>query len=324
MKQKTAQHLRTTAQKLSDIRRGESRQRRQAHQDDAQKYADIDQEIQRRWQHDRDALLAEYTWTCPYCGNVLDPVVHVRDARPPIGRWIPAVEERVSIHRRQACGCRGESAILQAEAERETEVDRWQWASRLKQAGLVGWLASATFDAYQVETDQQALQKRVAREYAKTLLGGGLGDCCWLICYGPLGLGKTHLAASIVHAALSAGWDRCYLRVWPQWIESLQASWDRDSDLSTSALVKELQSGKLVVMDDIDKAKPSEWMKEKLYTALNHRYNANLPTVLTFNHGPKEMVPWLGGPLIDRMMERLFNVVQFAGQSYRSPLDLPY
>jgi hypothetical protein len=36
------------------------------------------------------------------------------------------------------------------------------------------------------------------------------------------------------------------------------------------------------------------------------------------------MVPWLGGPLIDRMMERLFNVVQFAGKSYRSPLDLPY
>ena len=327
MPQRTKPFIRTIDQALSDVRRGESRGRRQAQQDAGQKYNDADREIQRRYQNDRAGLIAEYTWTCQYCGNVLAPVVYPREARPQLGRWIHATPTRISIHRRQQCGCPAEAAILQAEQESaNTDDDKWKWAKLLKRSGLVGWLASATFDTYHAETEKQDQQKRFALEYATALLGGVLGNQPWLILYGKLGTGKTHLAAAIVHAALSGGpeWSGCYFRVWPQWIESLQSSWDKNSDLSTSALIRELQGGRLVVMDDIDKAKTTQWMKEKLYTALNHRYNERLPTILTFNRSPGEMVPWLGGPLIDRVIEVLYNAVQFSGTSYRSPLDLPY
>jgi len=329
MTQPTQQRIRDAAQQLADIRRGESRRRAQAREEAGKKYADADKEIQRRWANDRDALLAEYTRTCPFCGEVLEPLVHTRDARPPIGRSIAAIPERVTIHQRQRCGCereRIELERLEAEAKQENAFfDALQWSTRLSKAGLVGWLASATFDAYRLENHSHEIQHGIARQYCDMLLAGTLGDRPWLLFYGPFGTGKTHLAAAIIHDALRAGTDRCYLRVWPNWVEQLTSSFE-DRDVSTSALLRELQQGKLLVLDDIDKQHPTKggWVEEKLYTALGERFNRRLPTILIFNRSPEEMAPWLGKAIVDRLFDVLFQVVEFNGRSHRSALDMPW
>jgi len=96
--------------------------------------------------------------------------------------------------------------------------------------------------------------------------------------------------------------------------------------VSTSALLRELQQGKLLVLDDIDKQHPTKggWVEEKLYTALGERFNRRLPTILTFNRSPEEMAPWLGKAIVDRLFDVLFQVVEFNGRSHRSALDMPW
>ena len=83
-------------------------------------------------------------------------------------------------------------------------------------------------------------------------------------------------------------------------------------------------------IDDLDKKDPgrSGWAREELYTVLNHRYNAQLPTILTFNYAPVEADPnapgrlrlerYLGRALVDRVIGAAFDVVAFDGPSYRS------
>ena len=272
-------------------------------------------ETQRRYRHDQAALLAEHTWTCPYCGKEQPPQVYRLHHC-----------EGVQIVNRERCGCSGELEALAAEraaqAQNKDPFEAHQWLSYMRQAGLVGWLARATFDTYVPENHEQELQRQTCRRYCDSLLRGELGEKPWLILYGAVGTGKTHLAAAVTHEAMAAGWQHCRLRVWPEWLEALQATFDGEG--KASVLVDELKAGQLVVIDDIDKQHPtrSGWAEEKLWTALNHRHNRRLATILTFNHSPIEMVPWLGSALVDRMIERAFECLRFEGRSHRS--DIPW
>ena len=89
-------------------------------------------------------------------------------------------------------------------------------------------------------------------------------------------------------------------------------------------MLNQMQSGRLVVIDDVDKENsPTQWTRKELFTALNERYNRRLPTILTGNRSPGEMGPWLGNAVTDRIIGIQFNTVQFQGKSYRSGLNLP-
>jgi DNA replication protein DnaC len=115
--------------------------------------------------------------------------------------------------------------------------------------------------------------------------------------------------------------------VWPEYLKRLQASWDGDGE-RTAAIEEELASGRLVVLDDVDKRNPSQWSREVLFTAMNRRYNEGLPTVMTFNHGPDDADPkapgrkaleeFLGRATLDRLIGSVAKVVAFEGASYRS------
>jgi DNA replication protein DnaC len=152
-------------------------------------------------------------------------------------------------------------------------------------------------------------------------------------------MGKSHLAAAAIHEALNAGWTNCYFRVWPEYLRRLQVSWNRPKDdngewigESEADITEEFQKGRLIVIDDLDKRQPTDWSRSVLYTALNHRYNAQLPTILTFNFGPDHVDPkapgrmalenYLGGAIFDRLLQSVFDVIEFNGPSYRSGVTL--
>lgn len=182
-------------------------------------------------------------------------------------------------------------------------------------------------------------------KYADDLLNwrltpNGLGPNNWLILYGQYGNGKSHLAAAVIREALAHGWTTpstgsgrgCYFRVWTEYLKRLQASWKpRPDDLEAEAeadIVAELQDGRLVVIDDLDKKDPTVWTRGVLYGVLNYRYNAELPTILTFNFGPDDADPrapgrlaleeYLGRASLDRLIGAACDVIEFGGPSFRS------
>jgi DNA replication protein DnaC len=284
--------------------------------------------FQKRLHQEPEAVLAERSWTCPDCGQLVEARVEEfpKPTNPDVMSRVLVVPER--------CGCPQETARLAELAKEKDEYRRRvEWQAALERAGLLGWLAEATFDAYQYRDDwaQAGECRQQVREYAAALLDGGTGQS-WLILHGGYGTGKSHLAAALARTLLEHGWRHVYFRVWPEYLDRIKASWERskrgEPGETEEQIASELQRGRLVVIDDLDKQPPTEWAKKTLYTVLNHRYNLKLPTVLTFNYGPQDADPkavgrlalaeYLGEAVLDRVIEAAFNVVEFDGPSYRS------
>jgi DNA replication protein DnaC len=72
----------------------------------------------------------------------------------------------------------------------------------------------------------------------------------------------------------------------------------------------------LLLLDDLDKLKPSEFREESLYKILNGRSSAGLPLALSSNNAPDELVRWIGGAGCSRLMAGLIPVPMF-GSDYR-------
>ena len=238
------------------------------------------------------------------------------------------------------CGCAQSmtyrTALKKSEQAAREKAGLELYQAKLRKAGLIGWLAGATFGNYKPRPDWPAATKCKERVqvYGMSFLDGDLPvGKNWLILFGDYGLGKSHLGAAIIREAIDAGMQNVYFRVWPEYLKRLQATFNNNnSDGETEQEISaELQQGQLVVIDDLDKRQPSEWVKGTLYEVLNYRYNHGLPTVLTFNYGPDDVAAkapgrlaledYLGRAVIDRLIGAAYDMVEFVGPSYRSGIE---
>lgn len=229
---------------------------------------------------------------------------------------------------------RHQRSILEAKMAEERKVAEYE--AKLRKAGLIGWLRHATLDSFIPRPDWK--EAREVRQRVCAYVNAVMAleaEKSFLVLYGEWGSGKSHLAAAVIHQFIDAGWRNCYFRNWSEYLLRIQASWNRgqspedEDEAETEAdIIAELQAGSIVVIDDLDKRKPSEWVRSTLYPVLNHRYNAGLPTILTFNYGLDTVDPlapgrlaleeYLGRAVIDRLLGAAFDVIEFAGPSYRS------
>lgn len=219
----------------------------------------------------------------------------------------------------------------------EESREQREYNQRLKDAGLIGWLASATFATFSARddwTEAEDVFKRVMC-YAKTVESGQREKPFLILC-GQVGNGKSHLAASVVHHFLDRGHRPVYFRVWPDYLKRITATFGRKRDdeedhETEEDIIAELQLGKVIVIDDLDKRRPTDWVREVLFPVINHRYNAGLPTILTLNYGPGDvdakapgrlaLEAYLGRAVLDRVIGAAYDVIEFNGPSYRSGLD---
>lgn len=287
---------------------------RQQGQSDALRYANASANLQEILKRTPIEVSQALDRKCPFCLNYLIP------------RIVPV---KISGHppRRQAifpdrCGCLKEEAAIADEAERRNKimdhVDQSAWRSQLQNAGLVGWLARATFDSFRSRTDWPAVHevKSAVELYARELIAHKLNGKPWLVLHGDYGCGKSHLAAAVCHEMLRKGNDRVFFRPWGQYLDQLMATFDREKgEPRTVDILNDLQYGRLVVIDDLDKVPPSRsgWAEGKLFTVLNYRYNAALPTIITLNASPDTMA----GPIGDRLRGAAFDSIRFDGPSFR-------
>lgn len=72
----------------------------------------------------------------------------------------------------------------------------------------------------------------------------------------------------------------------------------------------------LLVLDDLGAAKGTEWNEEVNYRLINHRYENELPTLITSNVPPKSLAAVLGERVASRLVEMAERVV-IQGQDRR-------
>jgi DNA replication protein DnaC len=164
--------------------------------------------------------------------------------------------------------------------QREFDKER---LSRLEHYSNLGPLTRFTFDnllprgrSSDPQNQERFVQSlHVAKGFAENPKG-------WLVLSGPSGCGKTHLAAAIANYRLQKGHPVFFVTV-PDLLDHLRTTFSPSSDVTYDELFERVRSAPLLLLDDLGRQSSTPWAEEKLFQILNHRFNAELPTVVTVN-----------------------------------------
>lgn len=162
------------------------------------------------------------------------------------------------------------------------------------------------FQAAEVTVPEVALWTKrlvafaVRRKVPNVLVGPSL------LLLGPVGTGKTYQAYGAVRLIVQSG-------AYCQWrfttAADLYAQLRPRSGVDSEAVFREFADVKLLVLDDLGAAKSSEWVEEINYRLVNHRYEHELPTLITSNVSPRHLTEYLGERVASRLAEMTTRVV---------------
>jgi len=197
---------------------------------------------------------------CEQCGGAGYVRLRVHLGHPDFGRALP-------------CVC--------TEDERDDE----KTARLLRYSGL-GSLSRLTFEELSPggrspdPAHQESLARAVAAAHAFVKAPSG-----WLVLTGPSGCGKTHLSAAIAGACIANGQAALFMVV-PDLLDHLRAAYQPGGEVSYDELFEMVRNAPVLVLDDLGVQSATPWAEEKLFQLINHRYSAQMPTVITTNLDP--------------------------------------
>lgn len=206
--------------------------------------------------------------------------------------------------------------------ENEREDER---RDRLQKYSNLGPLARLTF-ANLIErgrspspAHQESFAAAVgaARAFAESPAG-------WIVLTGPSGCGKTHLAAAVANRCIERGSAALFMVV-PDLLDHLRAAYQPASDLAYDELFEVVRNAPVLMLDDLGVQSGTEWANEKLFQLINHRYNAQLPTIFTTNLDLMEFDQRVQTRLSDPTFSQVFTLEagRGAGSSELDSLGLP-
>jgi len=237
--------------------------------------------------------------TCPRCGGA--------------GFFHPKLADgRVDYARVSSCGCHD---LITGEQKK----------AKLFEYSNLGPLARMTFDNLLPEgrsgyKTSQALF-RAAYQAAKEF---GKNPCGWLVLIGPSGSGKTHLAAAVAVEQLQQQKPVLYITV-PDLLEHLRSSYNPSSETDFDSLLQEVRNAPLLILDDLGVHAESPWAKEKLDQLLSHRFNRELPTLITLlpeNEIDQRLQTRINDPIISRIIYLETDQEVTTGYSWEPGLEL--
>lgn len=206
--------------------------------------------------------------------------------------------------------CRGRS---EADAERmQRELEMLETIrGRVESCGLPDAWRALTFDRLE-EKEPQRQAVETATRWARG--DGPVG----LVLHGNVGVGKTVIAAA-------AAVERC-ARSPVRWISvaallmDLRLPFGAPEYERAVRLLTPPAKGAAMVLDDLDKMRPTEHQLQPLYVAINGWLEARLPLVVTMNRNLDSLAEWAGPTFGDALGSRLAGyceVIEVPGKDWR-------
>lgn len=112
-----------------------------------------------------------------------------------------------------------------------------------------------------------------------------------LFIYGDLGTGKTYYAAQIFKNWVEQGNSGLW-RTSLEILDELRESYSTNQ--SERMIVKSYGTCRLLVIDDLGKEAPTDWVLMKLHAIADLRYSNQLPTIVTTQFSPADLAAMLG------------------------------
>ncbi len=250
-----------------------------------------------------ESPVGELTWECQAgeIGEHLGTIFTragcgmIEPLKLPTGRYI-----------RRSCPCEREA---KAAAVRQAEHDTWM----LQQASFTyGWLGHRWSDLSLVtksldnfDFDRQPDAYHLIKTFTKVLHGS-------LVLHGPYGTGKTHILAAICNARRENGKKSLFCTA-PSLFAAIQSCIGRNEDRYT--IIDAAVRTPLLVIDDVDKAKPSEFREEIYFEILDRRTREGKPTAISTNR-IAELDTYIGGACASRLMIGQIEI-EMTGDDYR-------
>lgn len=188
-----------------------------------------------------------------------------------------------------------------------TDAERAERARALRSRCFSGGFADladrCTLDRMATDTDPSAADAvmRYVRLFGREYRRQGRG----LLLHGPMGRGKTFLAACVCNALLDAGY-RCRMT-------SLKAIRGRIEQRygTEAAELEALRRNDLVVLDDLFRERDTEWGRELSQTVVDELYRNRVAVVATTNASPEAIKAPRGEHaafVLERLKERCERV----------------
>jgi len=184
-------------------------------------------------------------------------------------------------------------AELEAEEERENQAARAKVREQRLAASLPLRFRTMTFESFEVVSPSHRRAHRRCAEWAdnyarwrrnasKDERPASMG----LVLSGATGVGKTHLAAAIVHRLIESDLPAQFMNL-VSFLSELRASFD--GTFRPAITDAKASAAAVLVVDDLGAERGTAWSMETVYQILDHRIQHCLPTILTTNLSVEEL-----------------------------------
>jgi DNA replication protein DnaC len=147
-----------------------------------------------------------------------------------------------------------------------------------------------------------------------------------LLFTGSVGVGKTHLAVSILKSLTERGFS-CLFYEFGALLKNIQDSYNNVSKTSELGILAPVFDSEILVLDEIGAAKPTDWVRDTMAHVINSRYNDRKLTIFTTNYldernsdREETLEDRIGVRLRSRLHE-MCKSVSITGEDYRKNFD---
>jgi DNA replication protein DnaC len=165
-------------------------------------------------------------------------------------------------------------------------------------------------------------QKRAKADVARFLEKYPLIDV-GLLFLGNCGVGKTHLAVSLLKQIILEKHDFGLFYDFRDLLREIQASWNSVAQASELEVLRPVLSADVLILDELGANKPTEWVRDTIAHIINCRYNDKKLTIFTSNYpdaaerpGEETLTDRIGARLRSRLYE-MCKVIEIKGKDFR-------
>ena len=147
-----------------------------------------------------------------------------------------------------------------------------------------------------------------------------------LLLMGPCGVGKTHLATSIIRGLVKRGVP-CLFYEFGALLKEIQESYNAIAQTSEMKVLAPVYEVEVLVLDELGASKPTDWVRDTMMRIINSRYNDRKLTLFTTNYmdeRPAQTDETLEDRIGIRLRSRLYEMcrtVSIDGEDYRRRFD---